>query len=244
MSKNIIYVAKCIDLATGKLTESSKIGIAQSDADKRIRALNSTKQPFKVELEAAWSFEKSSLSAEVVEAAIHALLEPDRINGEWFRDSEQELADRVGKAVLKLGGTPIGDDNPELKEMNRRQKVSKKLMESVMEPLRERLLQIGINWDYLTSSIGIDSGIGRLRVRITQNRGLYIRRRYSKFSAELLKLKTGLDWRDGERDGRVMCSGVDPDQLVTFLETTKDWLKNLPSPENSLHDLQKLKLDT
>lgn len=225
MAKNIVYVASCLDLATGERLQSSKVGIATSDADKRIRALNSTKQPFAVELEAAWSFENSHLTAEAVEAAVHSLLEPDRVNGEWFRDSEGDLADRVGKAVLKLGGAPVGDDNQDLAEMNDRQREARERMEAVFEPIRDQLAVLGINWEYMTWLIGIDSGIGRLKVRVTKRSGLYVAKGHSQFTSEQLQEATGLDWRDGEQGGRVMCSNLTPDQLIHFLATTQDWLQ-------------------
>jgi hypothetical protein len=224
MGKNIVYVASCLDLATGERLQSSKVGIATSDADKRIRTLNSTKQPFAVELEAAWSFENTDLSAEAVEAAIHALLEPDRINGEWFRDAEGDLPDRVGRAILKLGGAPVGDENQDLAEMNDRQRNARQRMEAVFEPIRDQLVEIGINWDYMTWLVGIDSGIGRLKVRVTKRSGLYVVKGHCQFTAEELENATGLDWRTGEQQRRVMCSGLSSEQLVHFLNVTKDWL--------------------
>ena len=223
MAKNIVYVASCSDLATGERLQSAKVGISQSEADKRIRSLNSTKQPFVVELEAAWSFENSSLSADAVEAAIHALLEPDRINGEWFRDVEHDLADRVGKAIVKLGGSPVGDENQDLAEMNDRQREARGEMETVFEPIRERLLALDIAWEYMTWLVGIDSGIGRLRVKVTKKSGLYVIKNRSNFSTGQLKQATGLDWRDGEREGAIMCSGLSSEELLNFLSVTKDW---------------------
>ncbi len=224
MAKNIVYVASCLDLATNERLHSSKVGIAQSDADKRIRTLNSTKQPFAVELEAAWSFEDTGLTAEAVEAAIHSLLEPDRINGEWFRDPEGDLADRVGKAVTRLGGSPVGDDNQDLAQMNDRQRNARERMEAVFEPIREQLLSIEVNWEYMTWLVGMDSGIGRLKVRVTKRSGLYVAKSHCQFTAEELKQATGCDWRTGEQRRRVMCSGLTAEQLVHFLTVTKDWI--------------------
>ena len=68
MAKNILYVASCTDMGSEIRLSSTKVGIAENDADKRIRQLNSTKRPFRVELEAAWTFEQTDLTAEAVEA--------------------------------------------------------------------------------------------------------------------------------------------------------------------------------
>ena len=75
--------------------EVCRTGTTGSHADTRIRQLNSTKMPIKVELVGAWTFENSNVSAEDAEKAAHYLLEPYNVNGEWFQDPDEDLADRV-----------------------------------------------------------------------------------------------------------------------------------------------------
>ena len=217
--KNIVYVASCSDLASKEKLESVKIGITESDADKRILALNSTKQPFLVELEAAWTFENSALDALQVEQAFHSLLEPDRVNGEWFKDPDGDLVARVGKAIAKLGGQPVGSLNPELKEMNDRQLEELEKMQLVFEPIRSKLDALGVHWEYMTKLVGVDSAFGRLRVRVKSDGKLYIAKTASLHTAKELNAVSGLDWKEGiAKNNRMMCNDVTPDQLLDFLE--------------------------
>jgi len=103
MTKNILYVASSSQIIPNQRLPLAKIGVTSSHADKRIRQLNSTKMPIKVELVGAWSFEKSSISAEDAEKAAHFLLEPYNVNGEWFQDPDEDLADRAGNFAARLG---------------------------------------------------------------------------------------------------------------------------------------------
>ena len=60
-------------------------------------------------------------------------------------------------------------------------------------------------------------------MKVTKKSGLYVIKNRSNFSTGQLKQATGLDWRDGEREGAIMCSGLSSDELLNFLSVTKDW---------------------
>lgn len=220
MTKNILYVAAAKDLATGARLETSKIGIASNEADKRIKQLNSTKMTISVELSGAWTFELTGLDAAQVEKAAHYLLSPFNVNGEWFQDPDDDLADRVGKFAEKLGAKPVGDTSPELHELNDKQRAALDQMRTVFEPIRQQLTDLGVDWEYMTYKVGMDSPLGRLNISVRKNGQLYVRLRNKEKSAAELTRDTGIDWRDGVESLRH--SDMTSAQLVSMFQSIAD----------------------
>ena len=214
MAKNILYVAAARDLATNNRLTTSKIGIAAHSADKRITQLNSTKMPISVELVGAWTFEHTHLSADDVEKAAHVLLAPYNVNGEWFNDPDDDLADRIGRFAQRLGAIPVGDDNAQLAELNEKQRAALNQMRTVFEPIAGQLAKLGINWEYMTWKIGMDSKFGRLNIEVRKTGQLYVRLEARGHDASELSDETGLEWKQGSQNRCFASMG--PEQLITL----------------------------
>ena len=86
----------------------------------------------------------------------------------------------------------MGDDNAELADMNDRQRDALERMKAVFEPVRGKLDELGVTWEYMTWLVGIDSGIGRMKVRVNRNSGLYLVKGHSPIDAETLSKETGM----------------------------------------------------
>ena len=219
MTKNILYVASSSQIIPNQRLPSAKIGVTTSEADKRIRRLNSTKMPIKVELVGAWTFEDSCVSAEDAEKAAHYLLEPYNVNGEWFQDPEEDLADRVGKYAARLGAALAGGgDDPALKSLTDAQRKARQLMESVFGPISSQLQAENINWEYMLWKVGMDSPFGRLNISVRESGLLYLRMRCGTFDAAQLTALTPLTWKDGEGTVR-LSADVSTKDLISFVST-------------------------
>ena len=175
MTKAILYAANAIDLATGETMQAVKVGVTASEAYTRIVQLNSTKMPIKVELAGAWSFELTSLDAMHVERAAHDLLAPLQINGEWFKDEDGSLVDRVGRFCLRLGAIPAGRQTAELSELSDKQHEALERMRTVFEPLAPRLATAGIEWEYMTWKVGLSCRFGRMNIEVRKSGALYLK---------------------------------------------------------------------
>ena len=217
MQKNILYVASSHHIFLDQRLPSAKIGITSSNADERIRSLNSTKMPIRVDLAGAWTFENCGVSAEDAEKAAHDLLAPYNVNGEWFQDPDDDLADRVGKFATRLGAAPVqASRDPELAELNAKQRRAREKMESVFEPMTKQLADNNVNWEYMLWKVGMDSPCGRLNISVRESGALYLRMRCGEFSADELSQRTPIDWKDGEGTIR-LAANVSPSDLLDFV---------------------------
>ena len=194
MDKNILYVAESREIGTGHRLSTAKIGVTKNFADQRIRQLNSTKMPIRVELVGAWTFGHSPVSASDAEKAAHFLLAPYIVNGEWFEDPIDDLADRVGKFAERLGARPAEDGDSEIVELNDRRAKEREKMEAVFEPVRSHLEDHQVNWEYMTWKVGMDSPYGRLNISVRSKGDLYLKMRCNKFTAEELTSRTNILW--------------------------------------------------
>ena len=173
MTKKILYVASSSHIIPEHRLPSAKIGVTSDQAEKRIRQLNSTKMPIKVDLVGAWTFENAGVSAEDAEKAAHYLLQPYNVNGEWFQDPDEDLADRVGKFAVRLGASLADDgDDPALRKLTDAQRKARHLMESVFEPIANQLKANNVNWEYMLWKVGMDSPYGRLNISVRESGAL------------------------------------------------------------------------
>ena len=220
MTKNILYVASSSQIIPSQRLPSAKIGVTSSRADKRIGQLNSTKMPIKVELVGAWSFEDSTISAEDAEKAAHYLLRPYNVNGEWFQDPDDDLADRVNDFAIRLGASPANNqEDPELSALSDAQHRARLAMESAFEPIAQKLSDSNINWNYMLWKVGMDSPYGRLNISVRKSGALYLRLQCAEFDAAELTKITPFVWKNG--DGTIrLAANVIPDDLLTFVSTS------------------------
>lgn len=195
--KEILYAASARDLASDSRLAVVKIGITATEADRRIKQLNGTKMPIAVELTGAWSFEDSPLSADAVEKAAHYLLAPFNVNGEWFSDPDDDLADRVGRFAERLGGKPVGDETKELFDLNEKKRVALQEMKAAFEPVRTKLDEAGVAWEYMTWKVGMDSPYGRMNIQVRKSGKLYVRLLAKSDDAVESLDRTGISWGVG-----------------------------------------------
>lgn len=199
--QNILYVAYVVQAWDDERSPVAKIGITTNLADPRIRQLNSTLQPFHVVLKGAWVFDESPISATDAEKAAHALLAPLRVKGEWFEDPDENLADRVGQFVRRLGAKPHQDDSDEEShELTDKQSLALEQMRQVFEPLREQLSEHGVKWEYMTWKVGMDSPFGRLNIEVRKNGSLYVRNESREQDATELSQVSGISWKQGSQN--------------------------------------------
>lgn len=209
---DLLYVAYAVGMKDDSNLGVAKVGIAKSDIDKRIRSLNSTRMPMKVELEAGFDFSGLALTARDAEYIVHSLLAHDRVNGEWFKDPGEDLVDRVRKAVTRMGAVNYQSRDAVVVEMNNKQGRALDQMKSVFEPLRDELQSLEIPWEYMTWKVGIDTAIGRLQVNVNRN-DLYLMLSNTD-SVEDVRALTGLNWQQLEYKKRV---NVIAEELISFL---------------------------
>jgi hypothetical protein len=137
-----------------------------SDIDKRINCLNSTKIPISATLASGYDFTDLSISARDAEYIIHSVLSHDRVNGEWFKYPDGDLVNRVRKVVVRLGAKQFISDDSDIKEMNSKQSAALLKMQTVFEPIQSELLELGINWEYMTWKVGLPTFLGRLHINV------------------------------------------------------------------------------
>ena len=99
----LLYVASAVSLADKHELPVRKVGIAKNRLDPRIKALNSTKMPIKVDRVTHYSFEYSESDARKVEDEIHKLLEAHRVNGEWFSNEDVDIESLVSSVCRERG---------------------------------------------------------------------------------------------------------------------------------------------
>lgn len=210
---NLLYVAYAVDIADESRLPVSKVGIAESDIDQRIRSLNSTKMPIRVELDAGFDFKNAELNARQAEYIVHALLAHQRVNGEWFKDPNEDLVDRVRKAVTKIGAVPFQAENGVVYEMNHKQQRELERMRAVFEPIREVLGESHISWEYMTWKVGVDTSLGRLQVNVNKTD---LRLMLSNDDdIETVRETTGRLWEQLAYKKRL---NIDSDELVPLLQ--------------------------
>ena len=128
MSTNhtIIYIMRHIDIGGYISIPYKKIGITglgQATLDKRLRQISSTKSPIQAQFVAAWQHE----DARKVETALHDLLDPFRVEGEWFYDEDDTLQKRMVSIMGLVGAIPIpisDTDDPITKTIAKREKTN------------------------------------------------------------------------------------------------------------------------
>ena len=197
---DFLYVANAVDLNSGKLLGCRKVGVALSDIDKRISTLNSTKMPITVELEAGYDFTGLKFNARDAEYIIHSVLAHDRVNGEWFNDPYGDLVDRVREAVLRMGAVPLSSNDADIKEMNTKQTAALEKMKLVLEPIKDDLKTLGIDWEYMTWKVGVSTLEGRLHINVNED-SLRLMLDTDKNLQELNQV-TDMEWRELEHNNR------------------------------------------
>lgn len=85
---NVLYVLECVSCVDELPMPCLKIGTTRTNLKKRCAELNAGQGalPVVVAPIAAFSFATAAIDAHTVEKAAHALLESQRIRGEWFKD--------------------------------------------------------------------------------------------------------------------------------------------------------------
>ncbi len=227
--KKILYLARAVDMSNGIPLKVAKIGVAAEAADQRVRQLNGTKMPIRVELEAAWSFENSPIEdAYIVEQAAHSLLSSRRVNGEWFEDQNEELADNLGRFVSYLGGEPLlsntdADSLEEFQVVASEQQQALEKMKTVFEPIGDELKELGIKWEYMTLKVGMTTHFGRLNISVRNSQKLYIvlKDKWAKLD-QLNTITAPLVFREGETPGHFLASEVDVKQLLIAISDTSE----------------------
>lgn len=211
--QNILYVAYVVQAWDDERSPVAKIGITTNLADPRIRQLNSTLQPFDVVLKGAWVFDESPISAFDAEKAAHELLAPLRVKGEWFEDPDENLADRIDQYARRLGAKRHQDDgDEESHELSDKQAQALAQMRNTFEPIRAKLAEFEINWEYMTWKVGMDSSFGRLNIEVRKNGSLYVRNESREQDATELTQISGISWRQGSQSrcfASMTCSSRD-----------------------------------
>ena len=204
----------------------AKIGVAADAADKRIRQLNGTKMPIRVELESAWTFQNSPLEdAYIAEQAAHSLLSSKQVSGEWFEDQNEELADNLGRFVSYLGGAPLlsNTDPDSLEEFHvvaSKQQHALDKMKTVFEPISDELKNLEIRWEYMTWKVGMTTPFGRLNISVRNSHELYIVLKDKSIKIDQLNAITApLVFKNGMTPGHFLTSGVDVHQLIVALSS-------------------------
>ncbi|MDF4750595.1 MULTISPECIES: GIY-YIG nuclease family protein [Vibrio harveyi group] len=109
---SIVYVMRHIDIGQNVDIPYKKVGITglgNATLSNRLTQISNTKSPIKAQCIAAWEHE----DARKVESALHQLLEDSRVEGEWFLDKDDTLAERM-QAIMELLGAKsieIANDN-------------------------------------------------------------------------------------------------------------------------------------
>lgn len=98
-----IYLGKYYHKSGKELSDltEKKIGLTKS-LENRERELNSTKFTIGYTFVKAW---ETGLDTNRVERSLHAILDNDRMEGEWFEDSENTLTSRVS-SYMNINGYP------------------------------------------------------------------------------------------------------------------------------------------
>ncbi len=102
---NIVYVMRYVDIE-GYVNDIpyKKIGITRNEnLNSRVQEISGTKSPIKVQCVSAWSHDK----AREIENAMHIFLEDVRSDGEWFKDENDSLVERMQPIMQLLGAEEI-----------------------------------------------------------------------------------------------------------------------------------------
>lgn len=102
----IIYVMRHIDIGGHIDIPYKKVGITgQGNAtlSSRLQQISSTKSPIQAQCIAAWAH----TDAKAVEAALHLLLDDNRVEGEWFYDKDDTLVERMQPMMKLLGAQEV-----------------------------------------------------------------------------------------------------------------------------------------
>ena len=122
------------------LTEK-KIGLTKN-LDNRERELNSTKFTVGYTFVRAWETGADTFK---VEKSLHAVLDDQRMNGEWFEDTSNTLVSRVAKFMNIQGypEVPLSGDEEEKKAID---ETDRQVQQASYLEVKNRLLDLGIEF--------------------------------------------------------------------------------------------------
>jgi hypothetical protein len=108
--------------------------------------------------------------------------------------------DRVKKAAYRMGAQPLQSDDIDIVAMNSKQLVAMNQMKFIIEPIRNEIEQLGLEWEYMTWKVGINIPLGRLHININKNdlRLMLI----TEKNVEQLNNSTGMVWRASAEKNR------------------------------------------
>ena len=102
MNKQYVYVGQYIHTGGINLQEAGvtekKIGKTTDTPERRARGISGNKMTIQYTQIAAWEVEDCT----AVETALHRLLKPYRLEGEWFKDDDNDLIDRIDGFMRSL----------------------------------------------------------------------------------------------------------------------------------------------
>jgi len=140
----ILYVMRHIDIGGHIDIPYKKIGITgagNATLSTRLQQISNTKSPIKAQCIAAWKFK----GAKELERALHSILSNDRVEGEWFFDTNDDIISRMQPLLELLKAEEIGivDDADSYtktvlkKENASRSQYSKIVLGEILEKLDE-----------------------------------------------------------------------------------------------------------
>ena len=94
------YIAQYYDVEERNIGINDKKVGRTCDLSAREIALNNTKGPIRVFLRKAWNTGDDTAR---VEKSLHAILDNDNSDGEWFKDADETLVERVSNFMSKWG---------------------------------------------------------------------------------------------------------------------------------------------
>lgn len=133
-----IYLGKYFHKSGKTLSDltEKKIGLTKSLED-RERNLNSTKFTIGYTFVRAW---ETGEDTNRVEKSLHAILDDDRMDGEWFEDSKNTLIGRVSK-FMNINGYPEVDLNDSSDEIEKKaiEATNSSIINDVVNQIIEKL---------------------------------------------------------------------------------------------------------
>ena len=103
MNKEYIYIGQYVHTEGVNLQEvgvtEKKIGLTTNTPERRARGISSNKMTIQYTQIAAWEVE----DCRNVETTLFRFLKNDRLEGEWFKDDNNDLVDRINELIVNFG---------------------------------------------------------------------------------------------------------------------------------------------
>ena len=141
-----VYIGEYFHKHGGIIPPEKKIGLTTNLTD-RERALNSTKHTIGTLLTMAWEVD----DMDVVEKGLHAILDHDRMSGEWFNDDDDTLKYRMIKYMSIYGYSRVDLDSSD------ESKTEKKVRQSLNKEYRDLKYLVGSKFKYKDIWIAVEA---------------------------------------------------------------------------------------